>query len=273
MANPAVTLGIAVSIKNTPQAKDDLFAAAASGFVIFDVMANDSAGNAKSLYSLDDGNNSLTDLLTRDTARSEAASTDRSAHGARIWITADGKVAYDATTLDADFQARLAAGQTVSDTFTYAIQMGNGTLSWATVTIQLSGTGANHTPIVTSAAQVRDVQEDFVQTASGQVSAIDADAGDHQHYSVQGSAAGAYGSITVDAATGNWTYTLRNGDTNVQALGGNESHDELFPIRDTDDHGALAEQVVNIAAHGSNGGPFSPPAPQPGRAQEDLTVL
>src|SRR3954463_11914273 len=100
MANPAMTPGIAVSIKNTPQAKDDLFAAAGSAVVLFDVMANDSGGNAKSLYSLDDSRNTETDLLARDTARIEAASSDRSAHGARIWITADGKVGYDASTLD-----------------------------------------------------------------------------------------------------------------------------------------------------------------------------
>jgi len=276
MANPAVTLGIAVSIKNTPQAKDDLFAAAASGFVIFDVMANDSAGNAKSLYSLDDGNNSLTDLLTRDTARSEAASTDRSAHGAGVWITSDGKVAYDATTLDAAFQAQLAAlapGQTLTDTFTYAIQMGNGTLSWATVTVQLSGSGVNHAPVITSAEQVRNVTEDAVQTASGQVTATDADAADHQHYSVQGSAAGVYGSISVDVATGHWTYTLRNGDANVQALAANEFHDESFTIRVTDDHGAFAEQQVKVTVHGSNDGPFVTSGAQSGGVQEDVTVL
>jgi VCBS repeat-containing protein len=110
-------------------------------------MANDLGGAAKTLYSLDDGTNSTgalspTDLLTQDIARTEALTTDRSAQGAKIWITADGRVGYDAATLSAAFQNQLqhlAAGQFLTDTFTYAIRLGNGTLSWATATVQIAG--------------------------------------------------------------------------------------------------------------------------------------
>src|SRR3990172_2978136 len=114
MATPGVTPGIAVSFAKTPQAKDDVYASSTTGLTedstsvaLLDVMRNDLGGNAKSLYSLDDGTNSLADLLRRDTARSGADSTDRSAHGATVWITADGKVAYDSSTLSADFRAEL----------------------------------------------------------------------------------------------------------------------------------------------------------------------
>ena len=54
--------------------------------------------------------------------------------GARIWITSDGKIAYDTNALDS-----LPAGVTVVDQFTYAIRMSNGTLSWATVNVTLTG--------------------------------------------------------------------------------------------------------------------------------------
>jgi VCBS repeat-containing protein len=152
------------SLNNAPQAGDDLYGSATTGltedslFITYlAVMANDLGGAAKSLYSLDDGTNvvgttSATDLLTQDVARTEALSTDRSANGARIWITTDGKVGYDAGTLSGDFQARLqqlAAGEVLTDTFTYAIRLGNGTLSWATATIQIAG--VNDAPRVTGA--------------------------------------------------------------------------------------------------------------------------
>src|SRR6185369_224928 len=148
MAQPNST-----SFSNTPQAKDDFFTAALTGLtedvlklVYLDVMANDLGGNAKFLFSLDNsvssGGSSPTDLMTQDTVRVEATSTDTSLNGAKIWITTDGKVGYDATTLTVAFKTQLAAlhaGQFLTDTFTYAIRLANGTLSWATATVQLAG--------------------------------------------------------------------------------------------------------------------------------------
>src|SRR6516165_4838350 len=106
----ATSKGIAISFNNTPQAADDFFSTAQTGLtedglpgaVILDVMANDAGGKGKSLYSLDDGINSAGvngDLLQRDVV----ASANRSLHGATIKITADGKISYDARTLDASF--------------------------------------------------------------------------------------------------------------------------------------------------------------------------
>jgi hypothetical protein len=129
------------SILNTPQAGDDLFTSATTGLTedslfisCLAVMANDLGGAAKTLYSIDNGTTSIgvlspTDLLTQDTVRTEALNTDLSAHGAKIWITADGKVGYDAATLSAAFTDQLqhlSAGQFLTDTFTYAIRLGNG---------------------------------------------------------------------------------------------------------------------------------------------------
>ena len=55
----AITKGTVVSFGNTPQAGDDVFSGVinedTSGTVILDVMLNDLGGNAKSLYSLDNG--------------------------------------------------------------------------------------------------------------------------------------------------------------------------------------------------------------------------
>src|SRR5690349_22602698 len=112
------------SFTNTPQAKDDDFSSLITGLtedsigvVFLSVMANDLGGNAKSLWSIDNGVNDsgamngyvAADLLTQDTARVEATSADTSLHGAKIWITSSGRVAYDASTLDASFRAQLQA--------------------------------------------------------------------------------------------------------------------------------------------------------------------
>lgn len=142
-------MGSKTSFGNTPQAVDDTLTVTQTGLtedslktVFLDVMANDKGGNAKSLYSLDNstsaGGSNPSDLLVQDTARTEAASGDASLNGARIWITSDGKVGYDASTLSASFKAQLnalSAGQFLNDTFTYAIQLGNGALSWATASV------------------------------------------------------------------------------------------------------------------------------------------
>ncbi|WDR98180.2 Ig-like domain-containing protein [Burkholderia ambifaria] len=107
-------------------------------------MANDLGGAAKTLYSLDSGTETTVSLeqaalLTQDTVRAESVSTDFSAHGAHIWITSDGKVGYDASHLDASWLSNsfntLGYAQ---DSFTYAIRLGNGTLSWATAYVDIA---------------------------------------------------------------------------------------------------------------------------------------
>ena len=243
-----------VSFDKTPQAGDDFYGSAAAGLtedsssvVRLDVMANDKGGNAKKLYSLDDGNSS-NDLLTRDTA---GVSTDFSAHGARIWITNEGTVAYDSSTWTAAFKAdlqHLGSGQFLQDSFTYAIQLANGALSWATVTLQIAG--INDAPAITSGAQAGAVKEDDVLTVTGQITAADPDSGDHQHFALVDSAAGSYGSIGVDA-TGAWTYTLNQG-ASVDVLAEGEQKHEIFTVRVTDDYGAHADQVVNVTVTGTN---------------------
>src|SRR5689334_22772055 len=103
--------GTTASLNNTPQAQSDTFQISEDTFVpvYFDVMANDLAGNAKILWSLDNGPGSPTDLITQDTARAEAVSGDCSANGAKIWITSNGQVGYDATTLNPLFAAQVQA--------------------------------------------------------------------------------------------------------------------------------------------------------------------
>ena len=170
--------GTTTSFSNTPQATDDRFRQTedAAGVIYLSVLSNDLGGNAKTLWSLDNSISTSTatkiyapaDLLAQDTARAESTSSDTSLNGAKIWITADGQVVgYDAATLSPAFKAQLqalAAGESATDTFTYSIRLGNGTLSWATATIEFGG--MNDIVSITTGAQAGTVTEDADTTAS-----------------------------------------------------------------------------------------------------------
>src|SRR5690348_14167564 len=134
--------GTTASLSNTPQAQDDSFILPEDYNSVkwLDVMANDLGGNAKILWSLDDSATDAagaTDLIASDIGKVEATTGDTSLNGAKIWIQ-DGKVAYDAATLSGSFRAQLqalAVGERLTDSFTYAIRLANGTLSWGTATV------------------------------------------------------------------------------------------------------------------------------------------
>src|SRR5262245_18887102 len=98
MGNITTAGGTTTSFTKTPQAGDDLFGGYAedfAGIASLNVMQNDLGGNAKILYSIDDGDNDsglmsryiAADLLAQDLARMESTSGDTSAFGAKIWIT------------------------------------------------------------------------------------------------------------------------------------------------------------------------------------------
>src|SRR5947208_737054 len=131
-----------MSIFSSTQAKNDSYlgyAANWTGLIYLNVMANDVGKYSSTLYSLDSGKTSsyLTNLSHQDLARTESASTDYSAYGAKIWITSSGTVGYDVNT--PIFQQKvqsLSVGEYLTDSFAYAIQLSNGALSWATTYIQ-----------------------------------------------------------------------------------------------------------------------------------------
>ena len=137
-----------VSFWKTPQAGDDVFydllnEDSTADPVFLNVMGNDLGGKAKWLWSLDDGTENegaanAADLLTQD----GVGVSQTSLMGAKISITSTtstGGVNYQMTdALRASLQG-LAAGERVFDSFTYAIRLANGTLSWATVQVELEG--------------------------------------------------------------------------------------------------------------------------------------
>ncbi|MFK4573928.1 VCBS repeat-containing protein [Bradyrhizobium ottawaense] len=281
MATQTTGGGSTVSFGNTPQANTDIFSFTedASNILILNVLANDLGGAAKTLFSLDDGTSASAstksyapaDLLVKDVAYSSdaagmAGTGDRSALGARIWIESDGTVHYDKGDINAQLQA-LATGQTLTDTFTYAIQLGNGTLSWATVTLQFNG--ANDSVFITSSPQSGSVVEDAnatpdlsdSQSAAGTISFNDADLSDTHSASFAAASSNttSLGTFSLDpvneaanAANGavQWHYNLNNAAAQYLAAG--QSVTESFVVTVNDGHGSTATQTVTVTITGTN---------------------
>jgi VCBS repeat-containing protein len=244
-------------IFRTPQAHDDNFLSLSTGLtedstgtVFLSVTAND-AGKVKSLYSIDDGGSwfDVLQLLWRDTGHTEAASSDKSDDGAKMWITTDGRVAYDASTWSAAFRTEvqhLAAGEYTQDDFIYAIQLNGGALSWAHVTLQIAG--VNDAPVATA----------FVNSAieggalvTGQVHATDVDHGAILTYGlVEPAPAGLQ--LTAGGA-----YTF---DPTVPAydhLAAGATETVVTQYRATDEHGASGTSTLTITITGTNDKPVA----------------
>jgi len=252
MAAGTLPRGIAVSFSNTPQASADLFTTAQIGLtednllgvVLLDVMANDLGGNAKSLYSLDDGANSAGatgDLLTQD----GVGVANASAHGATIKITADGRISYDASTLDASFAHQLQSlsdGEFATDSFTYAIRLGNGTLSWTTATVQIAG--VNDVPVASAIAG--DAREDSGNPVTLAASYTDPDA--HDTHTVTVDTTGTTGAV-VDNGDGTFNYDP-NGK--FEMLSQDETATDTFSYTVIDAHGANSTATATMTIHGEN---------------------
>nr|WP_258258080.1 VCBS domain-containing protein [Pseudomonas chlororaphis] len=258
-------------------------------------MSNDLGGSAKTLWSLDNATSLSTatkvyapaDLLLQDTSRVEATSSDTSFNGAKIWITSDGKVGYDAATLSTAFKAQLqalAAGTSLTDSFTYAIRLGNGTLSWATAQVQFAG--ANDSVTMSLGAQAGTVTEDAATTASptdphsatGTIAFNDVDLSDTHTASFvaapgNATALGNFALASVievaNAANGtvNWTYTLNNAA--AQSLAQGQTASETYVVTVSDGHGSSTTQNVTITITGTNDQVQITSGVQTGDAKED----
>ncbi|RUW63878.1 VCBS domain-containing protein [Mesorhizobium sp. M7A.F.Ca.US.008.03.1.1] len=287
--------GTTTSFSNTPQAKDDLLTTAASGALLtedlsgvikLDVLANDSGGAAKTLWSVDDasgpvgtstnGNTYPSDLLVKDVAYANdttglAGSLDFSAKGAKIWIGSDGYVHYDTSLVASQLQA-LGAGDSFTDTFTYAIKLGNGTLSWATATVRIAGT--NDAPdihlVTTDSAGASLIETNSALTKSGTLTVNDADVSDTVTASVTSvSLGGTAGGLNSAAVLGmlsvspasltanpgeahNLGWTFNSAPQAFDFLAAGETLTLTYTIKADDGHTGTDTQTVTITITGTN---------------------
>ncbi|WP_198654830.1 beta strand repeat-containing protein [Albibacillus kandeliae] len=142
----------------------------------------------------------------------------------------------------------LSTGETATETFTATVTDESGATATQVVTITLTGT--NDAPVITSsnAAAKGAVTENTSPTATGTLTATDAD-GDALNWS--GSATGTYGTFAITSG-GSWSYTA---GTAAEGLAAGETKTDSFVATVTDEAGATATKTVTITLTGTNDQP------------------
>ena len=272
--------GTTTSFSNTPQAQDDILnyteesvvRGSLSTSIILDVMQNDLGGNAKTLFSIDDGSSASTatkqpapiDLASADYLTSGVSKWEDIGDGIRIRIN-NGKVEMDLAgylrTHGLSSLQALGAGVQISDSFTYAIKLGNGTLSWATASFNIVGT--NDGPIITGSSGLGSVTEDASPTsAAGTINFSDIDVTDAHTVSATPAAGGYLGTFTpivTDDSTGDgtgqvsWSFTVDNAA--LQFLAAGQILTQTYNVTINDGHGGTVSQAVTVTITGTNDSP------------------
>src|SRR5215831_9141045 len=235
----ATTASNTNQLTNTPQAGDDYYGwtedqLLASGLLTennlqhcirLDVMSNDLGGNAKKLWSIDDGN-SNTNIADYDLVHSdmqgvwENAAVNNLGVADKITIS-NGAILLDLSASLAYFGAanvnNLAAGDHIHDEFVYAIRLANGALSQAKVTVDIWG---QNDAASISGDTSGHLTEDATTPVTGILAVVDPDHGQSHTQSVTSAASDhGLGTYSVDA-NGHWSYTVDN--ALVQHLGASE---------------------------------------------------
>ena len=144
----------------------------------------------------------------------------------------------------------LGVGESLTETFTYAISDGHGGTGSNTLTVTINGT--NDIPVL--AATTVNIAEGTAVTNGTLPMPTDADVHDVVSFTPLSNAAGTYGTFSVDA-DGNYTYTLNTSLPAVQGLGVGESLTDTFTVTVSDNHGGSSSTVITMSINGSNDAP------------------
>jgi VCBS repeat-containing protein len=211
---------------------------------------------------------------TFDNVTGTVAATDKDAHDTLTYGLAadeDGTSPYGSFAIDDDgnwtFTPDDAAIEGLKDTttvsFNIAVGDGHGGSDTETVTITLNG--VNDIAAITG-TDTGSVTEDGTLTAGATLTASDRDDSGF-HAVTPASLVGTYGDFTFNASTGQWGYTLRNGDANVQALNASDTRTDTLTVHSAD---GTASDTITVTIHGADDGPvlapvqsFDPAHPDP----------
>jgi VCBS repeat-containing protein len=171
-------------------------------------------------------------------------------------INAAGEWSYTLNNQNETVQA-LSAGETVTDTLTFT------TADGTTTTVDITITGTNDAPVVTTAdgANLGTVEDQGERsdgavagalTASGQLTASDADEGETAGLTWSTTSTSAYGTFTLNP-NGSWTFTLN--PAVAESLSENDTITEQFTAIVSDGQGGTAQQVVTVRINGTNDAP------------------
>lgn len=186
----------------------------------------------------------------------------------RLVLGGDGNYAYHLNSSLDEIQA-LAAGETLSEVFSYRVQDSFTSPLTAESTLNITIFGSNDGPVALVDTAV--VQEDQALLATGNVLINDHDVDTSDVLTVTGAGvmAGAYGSLAL-SADGSYAYTLNNTDPSVQSLRGDEQVTENFAYALTDGLES-APSVLTVTVSGTNDAPVA--FADFGAVQEDQVPL
>jgi VCBS repeat-containing protein len=125
-----------------------------------------------------------------------------------------------------------------------------------------------------AAAHAYDLQHGYAAHVSGQLTATDVDTNDAGHLTWTVAGTSAYGTMSIDASTGQWTYTLDDSLAATKALGAGDTVTQSFVATVTDADGGSANQTVTMTIHGTNDAPVAtaPSAHYSATTQTDLNL-
>ncbi|MDF1726468.1 MAG: VCBS domain-containing protein [Sulfitobacter sp.] len=183
-------------------------------------------------------------------------SADGASRGTMIIDPATGAWTYS---LDEALANSIGEGDQVTETYTAALTDPLGAV--ALQTIQITITGENDGPVITSAQLDGTVRETGTTTPgissiSGTLTAVDPDQdGTNLNWQIAPEAGNetALGDMSIDGLSGEWTYLLNNFAADSLALG--QSATESFTATVTDAFGASQSTTVVITIEGSADAP------------------
>ncbi len=198
-----------------------------------------------------------------------AALTNTAADGA-------GQVSWSFDAPNAALQF-LAAGQTLTQTYTLAISDGLASVNQiVTITI----TGANDAPTIASAVASGSITENGATSASGAIAFTDVDLADVHTVSVTPASAGYIGALAASVATDTtggaagsvaWTYSVN--DSLLQYLAAGQTVTQSYNVSIKDGAGASTTQTVTITLTGVNDAPAYVSGMVIGTIEEDFSAI
>lgn len=263
--------GTTSSFSNAPQAKTDIYSYiedvlltnsslynTQTETLTLAVMDNDLGGRAKTLFSIDDGTgNPIVDLSTTDLLSNSTFSAWQATASGNLIRIYNGNIEFRIADGSGGFRDvdSLTAGETFTDSFTYAIRLGNGTLSWARVSINLTGSADAAAISGNSSGDV--VEAGFTVTgiadSSGTLNVTDVDSGEAL-FAVPASLNGTYGNFTFNEVSGQWSYQLDNDRPATQALKNGQNVTDTLSVSSFD---GSANQNIVVTISGTNDAPVA----------------
>ncbi|MBR0830454.1 VCBS domain-containing protein [Bradyrhizobium manausense] len=192
------------------------------------------------------------------------------AYGTLVVTKATGAYTYTLNNSSASVQA-LAAGQQVTDQFTYTNADNNGGTGSSTLKVTITGSndpaaitvsGSQDTAVTEAGGVANAVGGD--PSASGQLVVHDVDTGQN-HFATPASLAGTYGNFTFDPTSGAWTYTLDPAKSDsliagqnvtdtltVASADGSATHDIVVNITGVNDAAAIGNPAQHDVTEDGN---------------------